>query len=193
MKYFARIDGRQAGPLSLTELVEAGVRPSTYVWAKNMSDWQRAGDVPEVCRAMRRYLSGFDPETGELVTKDAGADGASAKQAEAGSYPAPGMMGLRGIGESGRTPDYSEPPQGVSVIMAVLATILCFPLTGLVAIWYALKTRTDWNRSLEEHLKRDKAEALRRKAHEDARIYRIMIGITFSLGLMMIGLMMMVR
>lgn len=73
MKFFAQLSDRQIGPLTISELIEAGVRPSTYVWHKGMSDWAKAEDVPEVCRAMRRALAGFDPETGELIIPDSGA------------------------------------------------------------------------------------------------------------------------
>ena len=69
MKFFARIDDTQVGPLGLGQLIEAGVRPSTYVWHKGMADWEKAEDVPEICRAMRRALAGLDPETGMEIER----------------------------------------------------------------------------------------------------------------------------
>lgn len=64
VKYFARINRRQVGPLTLQQLLQAGVRPTSYVWCKGMPDWQPAAEVPDICRAMRRALAGLDPETG---------------------------------------------------------------------------------------------------------------------------------
>lgn len=61
MKIFAMIDGQQVGPLELDEIVEAGVRPDTYVWCKGMADWQRAAEVPDICRYFRLRLAGVLP------------------------------------------------------------------------------------------------------------------------------------
>lgn len=61
MKFFAMIDGRQVGPIALEDIVEAGVRPDTYVWAKGMSDWAHASEVPDICRFFRLRLAGVLP------------------------------------------------------------------------------------------------------------------------------------
>lgn len=197
MKYFARIDRQQVGPLSLTELVKAGVRPSTYVWAKGMADWTRAEDVPEICRAMRRALAGYDPETGDLIPRYP-ESGESIKRrpgeeedADLSRMIAERRIGLHGIPEQPDRRDYSIPPQGVSVVMAVIVTIMCFPVTGIVAIWFAMKSKADWRQSRQQGLSPQEAEDWRRKAHDDARIYRMMIGITFSIGLIVAGFAMM--
>lgn len=58
MKIFAMIDGRQVGPMELDDIVAAGVHPDTYVWSKGMSDWQKACDVPDICRYFRLRLAG---------------------------------------------------------------------------------------------------------------------------------------
>ncbi len=65
MKFFAMIDGRQVGPIALEDIVEAGVRPDTYVWAKGMSDWAHASDVPDICRFFRLRLAGVLPSQGQ--------------------------------------------------------------------------------------------------------------------------------
>lgn len=61
MKYFAMIDGRQYGPMELDEMVREGVRPDTYVWCKDMADWEPASEVPDICRYFRQRLSGTLP------------------------------------------------------------------------------------------------------------------------------------
>lgn len=61
MKLFAMIDGQQHGPMELDEIVAAGVRPDTYVWAKGMPDWQKASEVPDICRYFRLRLAGVLP------------------------------------------------------------------------------------------------------------------------------------
>lgn len=62
MKIFAMIDGKQVGPLMLDDIVEAGVRPDTYVWCKGMADWQPASEVPDICRYFRLRLAGVLPD-----------------------------------------------------------------------------------------------------------------------------------
>lgn len=61
MQIFAMIDGRQTGPLQLDNLVEAGVGPDTYVWSKGMADWEKASEVPDICRYFRLRLAGVLP------------------------------------------------------------------------------------------------------------------------------------
>lgn len=195
MKFFARIDNQQIGPLSLAQLVEAGIRPSTYVWTKGMPCWQKAEDVPDICRAMRRHLAGLDPETGAELAVIASSSPKSAydnsvsandstQQPDINKSP---RMFLRNMPEPTDSTDYSARPQGVSVIMAIAATVLCFPFTGLVAIYYAMKCNARWKMSLQEGLSPHERDVQQRMAHNDARIYRMMIGITFFIGLIMIG------
>lgn len=189
MKIFARINNEQVGPLSLGELLEAGVRPSTYVWHKGMADWERAEDVPEVCRAMRRALAGFDPVTGEPISTSEVVSAEKTQEEmlkEEMQARTEGLRGLHGIPESNIEKNYDVKPS-VSVALAILATVLCFPFTGLVAVWYAMKGRAHWKMSEDNATPPQEASNLRRMAHDDARLYRMMLGITLCLGLIMIG------
>ncbi len=70
MKYFAMIEGRQYGPMTLDEMVREGVRPDTYVWCKGMDDWTLAEDVPDICRYFRQRLSGTLPSQRQSGTAD---------------------------------------------------------------------------------------------------------------------------
>ncbi len=71
MKYFAMIDGRQYGPMEIEDMVKEGVRPDTYVWCKQMADWERAEDVPDICRYFRQRLSGTLPSQKYFGSQDA--------------------------------------------------------------------------------------------------------------------------
>lgn len=195
VRYFARINKRQVGPMTMTELLNAGIRPDTYVWCKGMADWQRASEIPDICRAMRRALSGFDPETGEPrdvePTEQQDVEPSKFDPSRPPRNRAEMAEFLRQAieeAEANARPDYTIPPQGVSMFMAVLATILCFPLTGLVAIWFAYKCRSDWTKSRQEGIRASEREELQRSAHDNARLYRMMIGITFCLGIIMVGM-----
>lgn len=180
--------------MSLTDLLNSGIRPDTYVWCKGMQDWTRASEVPDICRGMRRALAGLDPETGEeLAAQQASPDQAEklfsvdnppANRREMAEF----LRQVMEEGERNSRPDYSVPPQSVSIFMAIVVTILCFPITGMFAVYFAYKSRADWNKSLDENLSPNMREQLRQKAHDEARMYRMMIGITFSIGIVMVGM-----
>ncbi|MDE6248021.1 MAG: GYF domain-containing protein [Muribaculaceae bacterium] len=187
MKYFARLNKQTVGPLSLTELVKAGIRPSTYIWRKGMPDWIPASDDPEICRALRRYLAGLDPESGreiKIAAEEQEADVAQSTEPQNDT----GFHGIRNFPENPDTTDYSVKPQGVSVIVALLMTFICFPVTGIIAVFFAMRTQAHWKMSEQEGLSAKDRELCRRKAHDDARLYRMMLGITFSIGLIIVGL-----
>lgn len=195
MKYFARIDKQTVGPLSLTQLVTAGVRPSTYIWRKGMPDWIQASEDPEICRALRRYLAGMDPETGLQISlpseTDKGfisPDGADTNKEVNNSVNGGSFRSIRSFPEVPDMTDYNVKPQGVSVIMALVMTFLCFPVTGIIAVFFAMRTQAHWKMSNQEGLTPEQRADCRRKSHDDARLYRMMIGITFSIGLIIIGL-----
>lgn len=187
MKYFARINKETVGPLSLKELVEAGLRPSTYIWYKGLDDWQRAEEDPDICRGLRRYLAGYDPETGELPEAQVAKEEADPKE-EMRQMAEQGMFGLRGLPEPPDRTDYTAKPMGVSVITALLATLFCFPITGLIAVFFAMRCSAYWKMSEQPGI----ADAERRdyqiKSHSHARVYKMMLGITLCLGLIMAGI-----
>ncbi len=154
-----------------------------------MSDWERAEDVPDVCRAMRRALAGLDPITGEPVDKTPSEESGNMPDSASGSKgdTPPGMIGFRSLPEPDVRQNFSVKPQGVSIVAAILATLLCFPITGMIALWFAMKCKAHWKMSEDPKATPQQIEQLRRTAHDDARLYRMMIGITFCLGIIMVG------
>lgn len=194
VKYFARINRRQVGPLTLQQLLQAGVRPTSYVWCKGMPDWQPAAEVPDICRAMRRALAGLDPETGaernEAVSglADTASKISHSRQPATRQEMAEYLREAFNEAEEASRPDYSHQPQGVSIVMAIMLTICCFPLTGLISIYFAWRCRRNREQSQADGLTTDERDSLRRKSHDDARLYRMMAGITFSMGIIMAGM-----
>lgn len=182
-KYFARFDHATKGPFTLTQLVEAGVRPSTYVWCKGMDDWQRAEDIADICRAMRCTLAGL-PIPGEEPTPQQKSNPES-QQSAADNLS---LRNFYGIPEPDIKIDYDVKPQGISIMMAVVLSICCFPITGMVALWFAYKFQSLWKESEQPAIDPQTRHTLRVKAYEKARVYRMMIGITFSIGLIMMGI-----
>jgi hypothetical protein len=65
-RFFAMLDGNQAGPFSedeLAKLISSGqVSRGTYVWKPGMSNWLQAEKVPDVLRIVALVPPPFKPE-----------------------------------------------------------------------------------------------------------------------------------
>ncbi len=132
MKYYAIIDGEQSGPYTLEELVDKGIGPDTYVWSKGMSDWERADEVADICRHYRQRLSRLQHPAPLLPSIQTDPSG-----------PEPVPVSLPDPAE--HDPDM-PPPHGM-LLAAILATLFCFPFTGIIAIYYSVRARNAWQES----------------------------------------------
>lgn len=63
--YYLDADMRQVGPVSLDDLVAAGVTGDTMVWHEGLEEWAKAGNLPEVVKAMERKARPATPEKSE--------------------------------------------------------------------------------------------------------------------------------
>lgn len=189
-RFFARINRATQGPFSLTELVQLEIRPSTYVWCKGMADWQKAEDVPDVCRAMRCTLAGL-PVPGEEETQPVISP---AQNQNGNDNEASGRLLFRNFPEPpAREVDYDVKPKGVSVFMALLLTIFFFPPTGLASLWYASRFKYLWRSSEDASISSETRHRLRVKAYDKARMFRMMSLITIFITIAMIGVLMALR
>ena len=175
------IGGERRGPYELDELSGAGVRPDTYVWCKTMTDWQQARDVAELCRHFRRQLAGLNIPEKQPAENSVSED----PQDNIDTVPLRFRNYVRRSGTPVGDPlpeesaDPDSPPRSM-LVPAVIATLLCFPLTGFVAIYFAIMTRRLWKEGLKPG---ENAEDYRRMSHDYARQTKMWLGITFFLGL----------
>ena len=191
-KYYAMIDGERKGPFTLEELPEAGVRPSTYIWCKGMTDWQKAEENADVCRLFRNHLydkmhpGPLENNPGNNLAINPADDRWKVKPDEPhGPYPSrfdgflnqAGEDPLPSLEEIESRQDKSLPP--VSIIgYAWLATILCFFPTGIVGLVYAYKSKNAWKRGEKD------------AAYENSRKAKMWTGVTFFIGIICYGLFM---
>lgn len=152
MRYFAMLNGRQAGPYTLPELEGAGVGPETYVWCKGMEHWQQAGEVAEICRYFRQTLHDRmhpspQPQPDDAAQPDSSLD----------DIPLRWRNAVLRSGEPAQMlpepePDLSSAPRSW-IGASVLAILLCCPLTGLVALFFGIRSRSLWQqgRAAEAH------------------------------------------
>ncbi|MCI9285154.1 MAG: DUF4339 domain-containing protein [Muribaculaceae bacterium] len=119
MQYWIIIDNERRGPMRLEELTTvAGFGPDTPVWREGLPDWTTAGQLPETAA-----LVGFPEPVQPYVAPQA---------PQPVSYAAP-RQPLR-PGDEERPP---MPP--TYLVWAILATICCCIVTGVVAIIYSSK------------------------------------------------------
>lgn len=182
MKYFAIIDGEQHGPFTLDELIAEGIRPDTYVWSKEMRDWQKAEEVAEICRAYRTHL--YDVMHPHLPSNEELEEQERRKEEERNRKLESVPRSYRGfiknpdteIGDPiDETPDYSVKPRSM-LPEAILATILCCPLTGIIAIVMSIRTNQLWKQGKDK------------EAYTASRMAKMWIGITLFMGFIMFAI-----
>lgn len=198
MRYFAMIDGERRGPYELEQLSEAGVGPQTYVWCKEMEDWEKAEDVAEICRYFRQRI--FDithspQEQNIAIEQTEGVQSPQNEEEDAYSVFPPRfreMARQSGIDpkvfQEEIKPDANRPISS-SLFLSVMMTLFCFPFTGIVAIYYAYKARAAWVESRRSESKSsgqlysdEQKQKLLEEAHENDRQAKMWMGITFFLG-----------
>lgn len=78
MKYYILYNDENRGPLELEELEEFGLNPKSRVWAPGWSNWQDAGDVPEI----QEYLTRKESEARKLQEEQLNRERQRQQQAE---------------------------------------------------------------------------------------------------------------
>ncbi len=169
MKYWIIIDNVQIGPKTLEEIKsQSGLTLSTPVWHEGLPDWTTAGMIPEIAELFNVTIDNGQPQQGQP----------NAQQPYSGQRPYNGQQPY------GQQPGYQQPYNGQQfyngqqppmpnnyLVWAILVTICCCIVTGVVAIVYASKVSPAYYRG-------DYMEA--QKASERASMWVI---ISFVLGL----------
>lgn len=188
MRYFAMIDGERKGPFELDQLKDAGVRPDTYVWCKGMDDWEQAAEVADICRYWRQHIAELMSPP-HLPALSQGEESGPQGPSGAGEGSSPEQQMLRQIlgpeNDNMLNPDpaFLETPPANMMIWAVLATLLCLPPTGFVAIYCSWQSSRIWK--TVANLKGDEKKEAQKSSHDFARMAKMWVGITFFLGLIL--------
>lgn len=172
VKYYAILGDEQAGPFTLDELVKAGVLPDTYIWCKGMKQWEKARDNGDVCRYFRQSLSEAMHPTVKYPV--------SPEDATEQSAVIPRYQYM--IDQSGETPDWLEnTPEDMSVpprffiLESILAALVCFPITGIIALVFGIMSKRAWKKG-DTH-----------ESYDLSRRARMTLGITIFAGLIVWG------
>ncbi len=193
------IDGERRGPYELNQLAEAGVRPSTYVWCKGMSDWEKAEDVADICRMFRgRLYDLLHPNMSVPNQPSQGVKPEAAGESQRSISRFDHILQdtrLPSIEEIDARQDISRPPANM-LLPAILVTLLFFPPLGIFAIYFAVASKRCWVKANEAQSGTEmkttpkdmpSTDDWRRLAHEYCRAAKMWTGITFFIGLILYG------
>lgn len=167
--------------MELSELVEAGLMPDTYVWCKGMDDWQPAKDVADICRFFRNRIFDLMHPSAPPAVPDKTAsqpsqlddvDYKNMKYREFWSTIASQVQEQSQERKEQDTP--GNPPSTWYPFPIVLAAILFFPL-GIPALLHARKAEKQWKSGMYQ------------QSHESARQAKFYGGIAFFIGLIFIA------
>jgi len=157
--YYANGD-QQLGPFSLQELQSKNLRKDTYVWYEGLSDWTRAGDLPE----LSALFEAIQPQT---QTQNPPLHQTPPPPAQTGNYQAPQNQG--GYQQQYNAPSGIKPKTWL--VESILATLFCCLPLGIVGIVYASQVDSKWAGG-------DAAGA--QKSSDNAKLW---VMISFGLGL----------
>lgn len=183
------ISDRCQGPFPLDQLIEAGVGPDTYVWSKRMTEWEKAIDVEEVKDYFQRRLK-EKSQPKKIIVHNPFENQNNVQQSI--SKPRFVRYGMEFPMPEDQT-DYDQPPTS-HLIPAIIITIMCFPFTGLMAIYYSIKSQREWENAMRGSSKKgdvvytpEEVLQCKKEAHYNERMAKMWIGITFFIGMIAIA------
>lgn len=143
-KYWVNIDGIQSGPISRDELANIDFNPEvTYVWHEELDDWQRIDRLSEFADivAAKQKAAAESAEHSELSEQSEHSENSEqseeSEQSESSVTPPPVPQ-----------PPMPQPPVApeaeapTNLVWAVIVTVMCCQITGIIAIVYGAMTST---------------------------------------------------
>ena len=130
MKFWVRINGLQEGPMEIDQMKDYNITPTTYVWCAGMKDWAYARDV-EVLKDV------FQEQPDEVCEPE--------KEEKENDTP----MHEPKIEEPQPTPApqqhiEQQPCPSNNLVWAILATVFCCQITGIIAIIFAAQVNSKY-------------------------------------------------
>lgn len=122
--YYLDADMRQVGPMSLDDLVAAGVTGDTMVWHEGLEEWAKAGNLPEVVKAMERKARPATPEKPQAP-----------ESPESPVIPeSPEAVVIDAADDDEIIPKRPSKRLGMNIAMMVLTTLNPFYILGLMLV-----------------------------------------------------------
>lgn len=127
---------RQVGPVSLDDLVAAGVTGDTMVWHEGLEEWTKAGNLPEVVKAMERKARPATPEKPQAPeSPGAPVNPESPESPEKPENPeSPEAVVIDAADDDEIIPKRPSKRLGMNIAMMVLTTLNPFYILGLMLV-----------------------------------------------------------
>ena len=141
-KYWVNIDGIQSGPISRDELADMDFNPEvTYVWHQELDDWHRIDQLSEFAdivagKSVQQSVTPppipSEPEM-PIVPPMPPVPSVPSEPEEPIVPPVPSVPPV---------PAPSEAEAPTNLVWAVIVTVMCCQITGIIAIVYGAMTST---------------------------------------------------
>ena len=135
--YYLDADMRQVGPVSLDDLVAAGVTGDTMVWHEGLEEWAKAGNLPEVVKAMERKARPATPEKPQAPEppESPGSPEKPEKPENPESPESPEAVVIDAAADDDEIiPKRPSKRLGMNIAMMVLTTLNPFYILGLMLV-----------------------------------------------------------
>ena len=158
-KYWVNIDGIQSGPISRDELANIDFNPEvTYVWHEELDDWQRIdrlGEFADIVAAKQKAAAESAERSENSESSENSEQSEESEQSESSVTPPP--MPQPPVAQPPMPqppmpqppmpqPPMPQPPVApeaeapTNLVWAVIATVVCCQITGVIAIVYGAMT-----------------------------------------------------
>ena len=152
-KYWVNIDGIQSGPISRDELANIDFNPEvTYVWHEELDDWQRIDRLSEFADivAAKQKAAAESAEHSENSEQSEESEH-SESSVTPPPVPQPPVPQPPELQHAMPQPPMPQPPMPqppvapeaeapTNLVWAVIATVMCCQITGVIAIVYGAMT-----------------------------------------------------
>ena len=161
-KYWVNIDGIQSGPISRDELANIDFNPEvTYVWHEELDDWQRIDHLSEFADIVAAKQKAAAESAEHSENSEQSEESEHSEQSEESEHsessvtpppvPQPPVPQPPELQHAMPQPPMPQPPMPqppvapeaeapTNLVWAVIATVMCCQITGVIAIVYGAMT-----------------------------------------------------
>lgn len=158
-KYWVNIDGIQSGPISRDELANIDFNPEvTYVWHEELDDWQRIDRLSEfadIVAAKQKAAAEHSEHSESSESAESSEHSEESEHSESSvtppPVPQPPVPQPPELQHAMPQPPMPQPPMPqppvapeaeapTNLVWAVIATVMCCQITGVIAIVYGAMT-----------------------------------------------------
>ena len=138
-KYWVNIDGIQSGPISRDELANIDFNPEvTYVWHEELDDWQRIDRLSEFADIVAAKQKAAAEHSGQSENSESAESSEHSEESEhSESSVTPPPVPQPQVPQPPVAPEAEAP---TNLVWAVIATVMCCQITGVIAIVYGAMT-----------------------------------------------------